>query len=84
MGSNHQHFLDGRRKGLPGRHGLRCGKGRPHIGFTKSLSRELARHGITVTAVMPRFVLTEMTRALAPAAIEGIKNLHGYKRARLC
>lgn len=40
------------------------------IGFTKSLARELAPHGITVTAVMPGFVLTGMTRALAPANID--------------
>lgn len=43
------------------------------IGFTKSLARELAPHGITVTAVMPGFVLTEMTQALAPANIDLLK-----------
>jgi 3-oxoacyl-[acyl-carrier protein] reductase len=43
------------------------------LGFTKSLARELARDGINVTAVIPGFVLTEMTRSLSPANIELIK-----------
>lgn len=43
------------------------------LGFTRSLARELARDGITVTAVIPGFVVTEMTSSLSPANIELIK-----------
>jgi 3-oxoacyl-[acyl-carrier protein] reductase len=34
------------------------------VGFTKSLAREVGRLGITVNAVAPGFVMTEMTAAL--------------------
>jgi len=43
------------------------------LGFTKSLSRELAPHGVTVNAVMPGFVLTEMTGSLTSENIELIR-----------
>ena len=52
------------------------------LGFTKSLARELARDGVTVTAVIPGFVLTEMTGSLSPQNIELIKA--GIPLGKLC
>ncbi|MCG6971437.1 MAG: 3-oxoacyl-ACP reductase FabG [Gammaproteobacteria bacterium] len=42
------------------------------LGFTKSLAREVGPRGITVNAVAPGFIDTDMTRALADAQREGL------------
>ncbi len=42
------------------------------IGFTKSLARELASRSITVNAVAPGFIKTDMTSKLADAALDMI------------
>ncbi|HHH47484.1 MAG TPA: 3-oxoacyl-ACP reductase FabG [Gammaproteobacteria bacterium] len=42
------------------------------IGFTKSLAREVGARGITVNAVAPGFIETDMTRALPDAQKEAL------------
>jgi NAD(P)-dependent dehydrogenase (short-subunit alcohol dehydrogenase family) len=43
------------------------------ISFTMSLAREVARKAITVNAVAPGFIATDMTRDVPPAALDQVK-----------
>jgi 3-oxoacyl-[acyl-carrier protein] reductase len=52
------------------------------IGFSKSLAREVAHHGITVNVVTPGFVDTDMTRALSEKVIVNLKT--SIPLGRLC
>jgi 3-oxoacyl-[acyl-carrier protein] reductase len=42
------------------------------VGFTKALAREVGSRGITVNAVAPGFIDTDMTRALPEAQREAL------------
>jgi len=44
------------------------------IGFTKSLARELASRNITVNAVAPGFIVTDMTQAMGEEAQTALKS----------
>ncbi len=50
------------------------------IGFTKSLAKELAARSVTVNAVAPGFIETDMTSGLSPEIREGILKMVPLKR----
>ncbi len=45
------------------------------IAFTMTLAREVARKGITVNAVAPGFIETDMTKDLTPAALAAVTTM---------
>ena len=50
------------------------------IGLTKTAAKEIGRKNITVNAVAPGFIDTEMTRALPEQVTEGVKPLIALRR----
>jgi 3-oxoacyl-[acyl-carrier protein] reductase len=44
------------------------------IGMTKSIARELARRNVTVNAIAPGFIVTDMTDALSDQVKEGLRD----------
>lgn len=56
-------------KGLPGQTNYSAAKG-GIIAATKALAQEVARRGITVNAVAPGFIKTDMTKGLDEAALK--------------
>ena len=50
------------------------------IGMTKTLARELGRKGVTVNAVAPGFIATEMLKKMPPEVLKGMEEKVPLKR----
>jgi NAD(P)-dependent dehydrogenase (short-subunit alcohol dehydrogenase family) len=59
-------------EGLPGQVAYSASKA-GLLGMVKTLAAENARHGITVNAVLPGMIETEMFRAMPPEVIESLR-----------
>lgn len=56
-------------RGKPGQANYAASKGGV-IAFTKAVAREMGRYGVTVNAIAPGMIDTDMTRALPPEVLE--------------
>ena len=59
--------------GLPGQTAYAASKA-GLMGLTRSLAREVGRKGVRVNVIVPGFVATELTAALAPAAVAKLRD----------
>ena len=67
--SNYQYILDQRSEGTGRAVELFRRQGR-RLGFTKALSQESARSGITVNAICPGYIATDMVKAMPKDVLE--------------
>ncbi len=45
------------------------------VGFTATVAKEMAKRSVTVNAIAPGFIESEMTAALGPALADEVKNM---------